>query len=94
MEDRFRDALGRFRAENEKRAEQQEKQRRSAENELLHDAVTMKEYNAHRDAIPHLVFEPHRLPEEMTMSDYMKLRSRKMYAWTHESYAAAVKGRK
>ena len=90
----YRDALGRFREDSEKLEREQKEQRQAAEIELLDSATTMKEYNERRNAIPHLVLRPDVPPDEMNMTDYMKLRERKVYSWTHANYIQALKNAK
>ena len=91
----YEDALGRFRTDSEKLQREQREQRQAAEIELLDSATTMKEYNERRNAIPNLVLRPDVPPDEMNMSDYMKLREpNKVYSWTHEGYLQALKNAK
>ncbi len=94
MDALYRDALGRFRQDSENLQREQQEQRQAAEIELLDGATTMKEYNERRDAIPHLVLRPDVPPDEMNMSDYMKLRERKVYSCTHAAYLQMLRDAK
>jgi hypothetical protein len=59
--------------ENEK---EQEEEARKAEIELLGSAPTVREYFRRREAQKFLVVEPNIPLDEMTTSDYMKVRAR------------------
>jgi hypothetical protein len=91
----YRDALGRFQQDKEKRESEQKRQRLEAEAELLDTATTQREYNERRNALRECVLQPNIPPDEMTMADYMKFREpRKTYAWTHAAYLQAVRDSK
>jgi hypothetical protein len=72
-EDQLYDRWREHQAAREK--EQQEKAQKAA-NELLNSAPNMGEYCKRREAQEFLVVEPNIPLDEMTMSDYLKVRNR------------------
>ena len=66
-----------FRASQEKRQSDYEERRKKAETELLGSAQNMREYADRLKALRSTIIQPEIPLDEMSMSDYMKVRGKR-----------------
>lgn len=71
----YREARQKFLEAKEKREQAAAAQRQAAEIESLDSAANMREYIERRDALRSKVMQPDVPMDEMSMSDYLKVRN-------------------